>query len=367
MPRPFVTQPIEERRWRLWQIEPAIACNLECIMCPWKEIRRQAKPSGVMSQQVWEHLRPYLSQVRSIDFTGGGEPLLQPRLLEWLMDAKTAGCETGFLTNGVLLNKQIAEQMISAGVDWIAVSMDGATAAVYEKIRKGADFNKVCENLATLGALRVNKKPLIMLNFVIMSLNAPEFEGMVKLATRLGADQVNFKQCDVIRGQHGKGYGLFNTEKTKAIQQYKKAMTKAQRLAKKLKVKTTAYAFTPDEQPVCDQDPRDSLFVRYDGAAAPCINLAIGGQSSFLGQDVTLPTVHYGHILRQDLMNLWEIETCKFYRKRFQSRVQAYDATLVASSFEASWPKLQETLQAARDAMPAPPKGCNVCHYLYGV
>jgi len=76
MPRPIATIPVEARPWRLWQVETAIACNLACVMCPWKSVRQQASQSGVMGRPIWESLRPHLSRVRSIDFTGGGEPLL---------------------------------------------------------------------------------------------------------------------------------------------------------------------------------------------------------------------------------------------------------------------------------------------------
>ncbi len=68
------------RRWRLVQVESALACNLRCVMCPWQEIREQAENKAIMTEEVWDAIRPHLPQVRSIDFTGGGEPLLQPQL-----------------------------------------------------------------------------------------------------------------------------------------------------------------------------------------------------------------------------------------------------------------------------------------------
>jgi wyosine [tRNA(Phe)-imidazoG37] synthetase (radical SAM superfamily) len=88
-------------------------------MCPWKEISKRAKNHGLMSQEIWDAIRPYLPEVKSVDFTGGGEPLLQPKLAEWIKDAHAAGCETGILTNGLLLHKKKAKQIIDAGVDWI--------------------------------------------------------------------------------------------------------------------------------------------------------------------------------------------------------------------------------------------------------
>ncbi len=360
------TKSLKKRRWRLLQVESSIACNLRCVMCPWKEISKQAKNHGIMSQEVWETVRPYLSEVRSIDFTGGGEPLLQPRLAEWVTEAKTAGCETGILTNGTLLKKETARQMISAGIDWICISIDGATADQYEEIRIGSDFERVCENVANIADLRVGKVPKTMINFVLMHMNFHQVEEIVRLAARLGVDQVNFKQCDVIRGENGKGYGLFASEETKEVRRLEKALSRARRLAKKLKVHTTAFPFTPEERPVCEQDPRDSLFIRHDGEVAPCINLAIGGPTTFLGKEVTMPTVHLGRLPDRDLLDLWQTETCKFYRERFQNRVKAHDDTIVRSLMGSSSSR-QSTLQSAIEAMPEAPEGCKICHYLYDI
>ena len=119
---------------------------------------------------------------------------------------------------------------------------------------------------------------------------------------------------------------------------------------------------------MCDQDPRDSIFIRYDGTAAPCINLAIGGPTTFLGQDVTMPSVHYGRLPDVDLLeDLWESDSCQFYRQQFENRVQKYDATIVDFLVRSSGSNREKSLEAARRAMPDPPRGCNVCHYLYDI
>ena len=252
-----------KRRWRLLQVEPAIACNLQCVMCPWREMSKNSSNRGLMSSEVWEAIRPYLPEVRSVDFTGGGEPLLQTRLPDWIAEAKDAGCETGFLSNGLLLKKEKLERILNAGLDWICISMDGATPDMYEKIRIGSSFERVCENVSNIANMRTAKIPKTMINFVLMDLNVDQVEDIVRLAGQLGVDQVNFKQCDVIRGEAGKGHGLFSSQETKAIGKLKKSLDKARRLARRLNIQTTAFSFTPEERPVCEQDPRDSLFIRY--------------------------------------------------------------------------------------------------------
>jgi len=354
----------DNRRWRLLQVESAIACNLRCVMCPWREITKDSQNRGLMSPQIWAAIRPHLTEVNSVDFTGGGEPLLQPRLEAWIADAKRAGCETGFLSNGLLLKKDRLIRILEAGVDWICISMDGATADTYNRIRIGSDFERVCENVANIAVLRTAKHPKTMINFVMMDINLDEVQKIVGLAATLGVDQVNFKQCDVSRGTSGKGHGLFGAEETRDIRRLRKSLQKARRLAKKSKVATTAAAFTPQERPVCEQDPRDSLFIRYDGAVAPCINLAIGGPTTFLGRDAVIPSVLYGRLPEDDLMALWQSETARSYRQRFELRMQKHDHEIV-NQLLASSSNRQKTLQAAIDAMPDPPRGCNVCHYLY--
>lgn len=359
------TKPRHKRRWRLLQVESSLACNLQCVMCPWRGIAKTAG-NGIMPQEVWESIRPHLTQVLSVDFSGGGEPLLQPRLEQWIKEAKGAGCETGFLTNGLLMRKEKAERLVRTGLDWIGVSMDGASKDVYEKIRTGSNFERVCENLANVAKLRTGKVPKTMINFVLMNTNFHQVEEIIRLAARLGVDQVNFKQCDVIRGEEGKGLGLFAKRETKEVRRLKKALTKARRLAKNRDVRTTAFSFTPEELPVCEQDPRDSLFIRYDGLVAPCINLAYGGPTTFLGQEVTMPSMHYGHLPDEDLLDLWEGDGCKWFRERFQNRVDLHDGTIVESLVGASSNR-QRISQAAKEAMPQAPEGCRVCHYLFDI
>ena len=356
-----------KRRWRLLQVESAIACNLDCLMCPWREITKNSKNRGLMSEAVWAAIRPHLHAAKSIDFTGGGEPLLQPKLGKWIAEAHQAGCETGFLSNALLLKKDRLERILAAGIDWICISMDGATAEMYNKIRVGSDFERVCTNVGNIAELRSGKTPKTMINFVLMHLNFHQVEDIVHLAARLGIDQVNFKQCDVIRGDAGKDMGLFGPRETREIKKLKRSLDKARRLARKLNILTTSFPFTPQERPVCDQDPRDSMFIRYDGTAAPCINLAIGGPTTFLGEDVTMPSVHYGRLPEMDLMELWQSDSCKLYRQQFERRVERHDGTIVDLLMGSGGSNREKALQAARQAMPEPPQGCNVCHYLYDI
>ena len=359
--------PESKRTWQLLQVEPALTCNLACVMCPWRGESGRSDGSGLMDQRVWAAVKPWLREVEMIDFTGGGEPLLQPRLHRWIRDAADAGCRAGFLTNGTLLTRDLTRQLVDAGLDWIGFSVDGATAEVYEAIRPGADFKRVCAGIAYVSRLKQDHRPRIILNFVMMTINVHQLADLVCLAADLGVDRINFKQCDVIRAVNKQAFGLFGQHREKKIIALEKQLKKARRLAERLGVETTAFSFFPDQLPVCDQDPVHSLFIARDGSVAPCINTAYGGASRFFEKPVMLPRLLFGRLPQQDLMDIWQSDPCQAFRSRFVRRDQTYSNVLGRSQFDASFIKLEEAFASARDAMPAAAEGCRVCHYLYNI
>ena len=365
--RPTEHLPHEERRWRLWQVEASLACNLGCVMCPWTAERCRADDRALMEDEIWEAIRPHLDQVAAVDLTGGGEPLLHPRLFDWIADAKAAGCTAGFLTNGMLLDEEARRRSLSTGTDWIAVSVDGATSDVYHHYRPGADFEVVTGNIRRLASARDGGTPRLMVNFVMMPDNAHQVEEMVRLASDLGVNVLNLKQADVARQEHGAGYALFGRREDRRIRRLQNQVRRATRLGRKLGVEVHAAGFVPEEVPVCEQDPRDAIFIRYDGSMAPCINLAIGGPTTFLGQPVVMPSVRYGRLPDDDPREVWDRPPCTLYRELFAERERVYGAKLAELDIAPSMNSLREALAEARKAMPEPPEGCQHCHYLYGL
>ena len=86
-----------------------------------------------MSDEIWRSIVPHLPEIASVDFSGGGEPLMNPGLVDRITIAKAAGCITGFLTNGMLLTSGLCQKVLTAGVDWVGFSLDGADDETYHK------------------------------------------------------------------------------------------------------------------------------------------------------------------------------------------------------------------------------------------
>jgi hypothetical protein len=103
------------------------------------------------------------------------------------------GVSVGFNSNATLLTPERSERLVAAGLDWLHVSLDGATAETYEGIRSGSSMERVRENLVALLAIRRRAgatRPEVRLVFVAMRRNLHELAGVVRLAAGWGVDRV---------------------------------------------------------------------------------------------------------------------------------------------------------------------------------
>ena len=82
---------------------------------------------------------------------------------------------------------------------------------------------------------------------------------------------------------------------------------------------------------------------------------------------MTMPSVHYGRLPGDDLLDLWEAQSCRFYRNKFQERLEKHDNIIMNGLIGGGGGNRSKVLKQAREAMPEPPRGCNVCHYLYDI
>ncbi len=80
-------------------------------------------------------------------FWGLGEPLLHPDIVEMVALAEELGARTELITNGLLLDQEMAEGLVQAGLDTLVISVDGASPEAHAGIRAGADLRLVQQNV----------------------------------------------------------------------------------------------------------------------------------------------------------------------------------------------------------------------------
>ncbi len=173
-------------------IEPTTACNLQCSTCIrniWDD------PIAVMKRETFEHIVSSLDglpDLKRVVFTGFGEPLTHPRILDMIAAIRERDIAVTVGSNGLLLTPQMTRELVRLGVDRLVVSVDGVKPETYEEVR-GADLGKVLENLHRLNEIKQEMNtllPALGIEFVALKSNYKELGKLTNLAMQLQASRV---------------------------------------------------------------------------------------------------------------------------------------------------------------------------------
>lgn len=171
------------------QMEPVGQCNLRCQMCA-IQFRQDGPPYGppaLMSFETFTRLLDQFPGLQELHLQGLGEPMMHPRLFDMIEQAAARGIRVSINSNLTLVTPRRAQRCVASGLDQLHVSIDGATAQTYERIRVQARFSRVLESLASLSRTRrelASSRPRLRLITVAMRQNLHELADLVRLAAR---------------------------------------------------------------------------------------------------------------------------------------------------------------------------------------
>jgi len=175
-------------------LEATAICNLRCPMCPTIiGLPREPYRTSIFDMALLPKVEPALPFVRRAFLSGGGEPLLHPRLFDIVRLLKRHGVEVHFNSNATLLTPERAVEAITAGVDTISFSIDGATPETYARIRVGGDLAAVLDNIRGLAAekkARGSATPFLNMQFTVQRDNLREIPAAARLAASLGINHL---------------------------------------------------------------------------------------------------------------------------------------------------------------------------------
>jgi MoaA/NifB/PqqE/SkfB family radical SAM enzyme len=178
-------------------VEVAARCNLRCLMCPITYDPRyqpHAEGPSLFPEELFEQLTPILPTLERVYLQGLGEPTLHPRLVEFTTRMAAAGVEVWVTTNATLVDEELATALARAGLARVTVSLDGATASTYERIRVRGRFADLRRGLLALGeARRRHGRPALYLSLIGMASNLHEVDALVDLCAEVGGDGVSLE------------------------------------------------------------------------------------------------------------------------------------------------------------------------------
>lgn len=271
-------------------------CNLDCVMCATKLLKRVPDLSYERFRHILDQVPPHT--MRGCQIGGTGEPLLNPDLIRMFTYAKKRGFITHLTTNATLLTEPKALPILQV-LDVIAVSVDGATKETYEKIRRGAVFENVIENIQTLTALKkkIRAPTHIRINFVASTLNFHEIPQMVALASKLGVDVLDIRALrEAFQWKPKAKYKQTIDELSISFSSLKKYLPPKSKV--ELCVETPRPTF-----PICDW-PFKTCYITEDGFVTPCCN-------------IPEPGVSFGNVFDTPLAEIWNNQPYREFRRGF--------------------------------------------------
>jgi len=183
----------------IFSIESTNYCNLKCIMCPRGEPDVMRRSLGHMDTPLFAKI---LDQAAFFTdpcwFHLFGEPLMNPHLFEQIKIAKPKIPNLGISTNATLLDEANTVALLDSGLDTIMIAIDGASAQVYERVRKspGFSYGQVAANaerfLAAKRAAQA-RKPYVILSIIRMGETEKDLEAFRAHWLSQGADEVKTK------------------------------------------------------------------------------------------------------------------------------------------------------------------------------
>lgn len=174
-------------------IENVSRCNYLCNMCQASDWLKGGRAAD-MSFKDYKELIDQQYGLIEIKIQGMGEPLLGECYFRMIKYAREKFIWVRSTTNGSLLHlKENYKALIYSDISEIQVSIDGATAKTYERIRKGGRFDRVKENSILLNNYchKVNRKRTRMW-VLVQRENYHELEQFPVLAEELGFARLTF-------------------------------------------------------------------------------------------------------------------------------------------------------------------------------
>ena len=187
-------------------IETTNLCNLRCVMCPRTKYlaRRNWKWSpqglGSMDFDVYKSIidQGAAGGAYSVKLNMLGEPLVHPRVTDQVAYAHQQGLYVMINTNAMLLDEKMSADLLEAGLDDVFFSLDAPNKAMFERIRPGARFETVLENIRRFVEIKNqrDKKHVqtraSMVTDVLHPTTTAEKEVYGKLVLSLGVEEIGF-------------------------------------------------------------------------------------------------------------------------------------------------------------------------------
>ena len=165
---------------KILKLETMIGCDAHCTFCPLGAGTLKRKPGRMDSEFFFKIVDQAIELGFAISLYGMAEPLMEPRLFEFLNYIKNMGGKLSIFTNASLMTKTVAEKLCQYQYlpDKFTISFHGGNKKDYEKVM-GLNFEKSISNIKYL--LSLKSRPDILISMKITEENKNSVNDFKKL------------------------------------------------------------------------------------------------------------------------------------------------------------------------------------------
>lgn len=182
------------------RVKPINACNHRCWFCAYRAESldlgsEMSLKDRIPKEKMFEIVEDFIEMgVKAVTFSGGGEPLIYPHIVETITKLGEGGIKVASLTNGAFLKGAVADAMAKYAT-WVRVSIDSWDSESCMKHRgvKAEEFDKILTNMREFK--KRDSKCVLGVSFIITNYNADHLLDITKVFKEIGVNHVKFSPC----------------------------------------------------------------------------------------------------------------------------------------------------------------------------
>jgi radical SAM protein with 4Fe4S-binding SPASM domain len=288
-------------------------------MCGFSDPRVASLTKFDMPFELFEAIvREVLPHARYLALSCMTEPLMTrdfPERLRLLPAVAVPFVEV--ITNAMLLTDRIIEEILAVPLTRLTVSIDGATKETYERIRVGANFEKVIANVRRFSELKRQRGaslPALRINHVLTESNLDEFPLFLALAESLSPNAIDVRtvvqMSNSVIGESREETFFSRVRSARLLLEQWCARTGVANEGYLRHTSDPIDLFLPDGQKRTCERPWNTVAIHANGDVLPCI--------SWTRSPV-------GNLAAQSFEEIWNGERLRALREEFTAKRPGID------------------------------------------
>lgn len=191
------------------RIKPLNACNHHCFWCVYHSdltfMHGKMNAKDMLPENKFHETLESIKDigVKCVTYSGGGEPLIYPKIETFLQKTLNLGLDLSIITHGQFLKDAKADILKQSS--WVRVSMDYFDGKSMKESRgvKESYFDIVINNLSNFGKGKLSTCDLAI-NFIVTEKNYKNLENITKVLLDCGVNNIRFSPmwCDNFHEYH---------------------------------------------------------------------------------------------------------------------------------------------------------------------